>query len=366
MALFPTRRGLAGFHRPRMPPGRLEPPLGGAFRLPAGSVLPGLVPLGLALAGLVLLLAGCSANGTRPGEGSDALEPGTHTITLRHAGLQRRYHVHVPPAAASRRPLPVMLAFHGGGGNGDQFRRTSGLPELAEREGFLAVFPDGSGLAGLLTWNAGSCCSFAMNAGRDDVGFTAAVLDDLARRTPVDPDRVYATGHSNGAMMSYRLAAELGHRIAAIVPVGGAMMLDSFVPSRPVPVLHIHSTDDPRALYEGGEGPPFPGTSSTVVHRPVMEGLEAWVARNGCPAAAVEGRRLTGPTTGPNAGHTAVELRWEPCTSGAPVVHLRLTGVGHGWPGQTRSLLPEGLMGPHTTLVDAAVEAWHFASGFRR
>ncbi len=315
----------------------------------------------------VVPLPGCSTGVTGPGtEPGISLGPGTHTLTLLHDGIQRRYHVHIPPAATAGHALPVMLAFHGGGGSGDQFRRTSGLPELADSRGFVAVFPDGSGPLGLLTWNAGECCAFAMNAGRDDVGFTEALLDDLARRLPLDPDRTYATGHSNGAMMAYRLAAEVGERIAAIVPVGGAMMLDRFESVRPVPVLHIHSVDDPRALYAGGVGPPFPGTDHTVDHRPVMEGLEAWIARNGCPDTPVQSRSLSGPPAGPNAGQSAVELRWEPCDSGAPVVHLRLAGVGHGWPGQTHSLLREAVIGPHTTLVDAATEAWEFASQFRR
>ncbi len=308
-----------------------------------------------------LFLAGCSTDTPRSGDPT-TLAPGTHTFTLEHDGVERRYHVHIPPEAGSGTALPLMLAFHGGGGNGDQFRRTSGLAELADREGFLVVFPDGTGVAGLLTWNAGACCGSAATNNEDDVGFTLALLDHLAQRTGFEPDRVYATGHSNGAMMSYRLAAEIGDRIAAIVPVAGGMMLDLVDPVRPVPVYHIHSVDDPRALYEGGEGPPFPGTQRTVVHRPVVDALDAWISANGCPATPVQVRSLSG--LGRNAGHLAEELSWGPCTSGSPVVHLRLAGVGHGWPGQTRGLLLESVIGPRTTLVDAAEEVWRFASLF--
>jgi polyhydroxybutyrate depolymerase len=157
------------------------------------------------------------------------------------------------------------------------------------------------------------------------------------------------------------VAAELGDRIAAAVPVGGAMHLENFRPVRPVPLLHIHSVDDPRALYHGGEGPPFPGTNRTVVHLPVEEGLAAWRRVNGCsgPTATVETR--DGGARGPNAGQSAALLRWGSCTSGAPVEHWRLTGSGHGWPGQTRSVMRTAIVGPPTTLVNAAEEVWQFA-----
>ena len=68
-------------------------------------------------------------------------------------------------------------------------------------------------------------------------------------------------------MMAYRLAAEAAERIAAIAPVAGAMQLAAFAPARPVPVLHVHSVDDPRALYAGGLGPPFPFTRVRVEHQ---------------------------------------------------------------------------------------------------
>lgn len=94
-----------------------------------------------------------------------------------------------------------------------------------------------------------------------------ALLRELARGVPLDPTRVYATGHSNGAMMAYRLAVDAPERIAAIAPVAGMMVTDRFPPARPVPVLHIHSVADPRALYAGGLGPPFPFTNAHITHR---------------------------------------------------------------------------------------------------
>jgi polyhydroxybutyrate depolymerase len=197
-----------------------------------------------------------------------------------------------------------------------------------------------------------------MNQRIDDVGFSIAVIDDVARRMVLDQRRVYATGHSNGAMMAYRLGAERADRIAAIAPVAGAYNLATFAPSRPVSVLHIHSVDDPRALYKGGSGPPFPGTNVRASHRPVMEGLEKWRAHNGCSARSRETATRSGRQG--STTQTATLIVWDGCTGGATVAHWRLTGVGHGWPGTTQTPLREELIGSPTTIISAAEEAWKF------
>jgi len=317
------------------------------------------------LAVAVLLLPACAGRSGVVDAQVGTLAAGTHELTLRHGGRNRQYRVFVPQGRGI--PLrPVMLAFHGGGGNARQFQETAGLDAVAQREGFLVVYPDGIGVLSLHTWNAGGCCGRAMDRDIDDIGFVRGLLDELVRRAGADPRRIYATGHSNGAMMTYRVAAELGDRIAAAIPVGGAMHLERFTPVSPVPILHIHSVDDPRALYDGGEGPPFPGTDRTVVHKPVEAALAAWRQVNGCPQVPTTGRTLRGAATGANAGQTATELRWEPCASGSPVVHWKLTGSGHGWPGQTQRVIRESIIGPPTTLIDAAEEAWRFAAGFTK
>src|SRR5262249_51407591 len=129
------------------------------------------------------------------------------------------------------------------------------LDGVADREGFVTVYPDGTGPFGdrLHMWNSGACCGSAQWAAVDDVGFLLAVMDDVATRTPVDPTRVYVTGLSNGGMMAYRLAAEASDRIAAIAPVAGsrAAVLDDAV--RVMPVMHVHSVDDPVVPFAGGE-----------------------------------------------------------------------------------------------------------------
>ncbi|TVP49105.1 MAG: hypothetical protein EA350_02415, partial [Gemmatimonadales bacterium] len=321
----------------------------------------------LTILGLLLLvgsLGACTGKGFAPPDrGPGLLSPGAHELVLLHDGMERRYLVDVPDAARSGFPPPVVLAFHGGGGNPWQFRRTNGLLELGALEGFILVHPAGFSVAGQGSWNAGFCCGRAAALGVDDVGFVEALLDDLSARIALDPDRVYATGHSNGGMITYRLAEEIPHRLAAVAPVGGARLSEAGPAGPPVPLLHIHSRDDPRALHAGGLGPPFPGTSHRVRHPPVEAVLEWWKARNGCegPGRLLETR--IGDPGSPGEGHRAELLAWDACT---PLAHWRLEGPGHGWPGAPLAGLREAVIGPGTTVVDAAHEAWEFLRQHRR
>jgi polyhydroxybutyrate depolymerase len=316
----------------------------------------------LALAGLL---------GVAPAFGADPAPrfsaAGDHDLTLQVGSRTRTFLVHLPPRFAERGPLPVLVAFHGGGGSAQGFQKYAGLDAVADREGFVVIYPDGSGRLGrrLLTWNAGGCCGSAQRDRVDDVGFTIRVLGELARDLPLDRTRVYATGHSNGAMMAYRLAAEAAERIAAIAPVAGAMQLVVFAPARPMPVLHVHSVDDPRALYTGGLGPPFPFTRARVEHNAVEPTLARWAGFDGCAAepSVVEERRA--PDGGEGAGHAAVLLDFAPCASGADVRLWKLKGAGHGWPGAP-PVLGESVMGPETRVILAAEEVWRFLRGFSR
>lgn len=295
------------------------------------------------------------------------LAPGDHTFRIEHGGRTREYIVHMPATPDSMKLLPVLLAFHGGGGEAEQYKRSAGLDAVSNREKFIVVYPYGVGALPrrLLTWNAGECCGPAMNRNVDDVGFAIAVLDDVMRRTGIDSHRVYATGHSNGGMMSYRLAAERADRIVAIAPVSGAYNLGTFAPSRPVAVLDIHSVSDPRALYNGGMGPAFPGTTVHSSHRPVMEGLNRWARNNKCADSTVAETR-TGQAGSPNAGQTASLIVWKRCATGGDVAHWKLTGVGHGWPGDTLVANRERIIGKQTTLISAAEEVWKFVSKVKR
>ena len=137
------------------------------------------------------------------------------------------------------------------------------------------------------------------------------------------------------------------------------MILERFEATEPVPVLHVQSVDDPRALYAGGLGPPFPLTRSRVLHNPAERELHKWIALNGCPAepTVLDERRE------PETGHTATHLRFGPCSSGAEVELWKLTGAGHGWPGGA-STGNARLVGPDTSVISASEEVWRFVSRF--
>lgn len=295
-----------------------------------------------------------------------ALAPGDHEFSIRHDGLQRTYLVFVPPQAADVR-APVVLNFHGGGSNARVQQWYTRMDETAGREGFIAVYPNGTGgFAGrFLTWNAGKCCGPAAASNVDDVGFVAALLDDLATRTPVDRTRIYATGLSNGSMMAYRLAAEAPGRIAAVAGVAGAMTLPGFSPGRPVAVMHVHSVDDGRALYDGGLGPAFPLTDTRVFHSSVDAMLDKWRARNGCPSGARVDQTIRGTAGSADTAHTATRYTFAPCRAGTEVVLWKLTGAGHVWPGGQHDYL-RLLLGPGTAVIDANKEMWAFFARFRR
>ena len=191
------------------------------------------------------------------GHAASKLSAGNHTLSFMHDGRDRSYIVHLPPQVDSGQGLPVVLNFHGGGGRASGQQKYALMDNTADDHGFVVIYPNGIGRfkKRLLTWNTGKCCGYAMKENVDDVGFVIALLDDISQKTNIDRKRVYATGLSNGAMMSYRLAVEASAHIAAIAPVAGAMMVETFIPKHPVPVMHIHSIDDPRAIYGGGLGP---------------------------------------------------------------------------------------------------------------
>lgn len=291
------------------------------------------------------------------------LQPGDYEFSLTHDERIRTYLVHVP-AHQPEALLPVVVNFHGGGGAAAGQRDHSQMNRTADREGFIAVYPNGTGILSdrLLTWNAGTCCGYAMSHHIDDVGFTLALLDDLATKTPIDRRRVYATGHSNGAMMAYRMAADASDHIAAIAAVAGAMVVTDFHPSRPMPIMHIHSTDDPRALYYGGLGPPFPFTNNRVMHPNVETMLAQWRAFDKCPKDAQVAPTISGKPGSPDEGITATEYTWSPCVAATEVVFWKFTGSGHVWPGGEQRY-PK-LLGRGTDLIDANQVMWRFFSKF--
>jgi polyhydroxybutyrate depolymerase len=262
---------------------------------------------------LILLVFGCQRE-----HKDDALNIFRFDNTMTADGIERLYTVNLPPNyyQVSSTSFSLVLALHGGGGSSSQFESTNKLTEKANASGFIVVYPNGMGL--LQTWNAGACCGYAMNNSIDDVNFISKLIDKLVADYRINPKKVYATGHSNGGMMCYRLACELGDKIAAIAPNGCTMVATSCDPARPMPILHMHSKLDEHVPYLGGVGNGVTGIDCT----PIDEVLEFWSGENGC----VNEKQLVSS----NSSYSVFE--WTGCDESKISYYLTEDG-GHGWPG---------------------------------
>jgi polyhydroxybutyrate depolymerase len=274
------------------------------------------------------------------------LPPGDYTRSISIGDESRSYLVHLPPGYDPKVPTPIVLAFHSAAMNGSAMAKQTGLNETADRSGFVAVYPNGTGTMSMfLYWDAGG----VRGKVSDDVGFVARLLDDLGTVVHVDPKRVYATGMSNGGMLCYRLAAELSDRIAAIAPVAGTMALEECRPKRPVSVMHFHGTKDGIVLYNG----PDEHIPKNLKFLSVVDSMHAWIKVNGCPTVAVveilpdraaDGTRVRRETYGPGK-------------DGSEVVLYAIEGGGHTWPGREP---PVKLLGKSTHDVSANELIWEF------
>jgi polyhydroxybutyrate depolymerase len=274
--------------------------------------------------------------------------PGDHVRSLRIGDASRSYLVHIPPKYDAKKPTPVVLILHGAGANGAITVSFCGLNKKADEAGFIAVYPNGTGLAGLmLTWNAGG---FRGKEGKaDDVAYIAKVLDDLATVANVDPKRGYATGMSNGGMMCYRLASELSDRIAAIAPVAGTMAIDNYHPKRPVPVMHFHGTADKLVPFAGpgGRTPKYMGFKS------VEDTIKICVKAIGCP----EEPKVVKLFDKAGDGTSVTKKTYGPGNDGSEVVLFAIEGCGHTWPGQQP---PVEFLGKSTKNISANDLLWEF------
>lgn len=294
--------------------------------------------------GLVCLLPACAA----------APPPEPHTVarTIEAGGRTRTYRLHIPPALV--RPAPVLLAFHGGGGNSRFMEREGGFDALSDREGFLVAYPDG--VEG--NWNDGREVpgSKAHRERVDDVGFVRALIDQVSRAHPVDPRRVFATGISNGGFFSHYLAANLSDRIAAIAAVAGGIadpFPGTFHPAHPVSVLIVHGVEDPLVPYAGGEVRVLGSRRGRGL--PAEEAARQWAAADGCRATPSEERL---PDRDPSDGCRVVRRAWTGGRGGTAVVLLRIEGGGHTWPSGIQ-YLPPSLVGRVCRDVGAA-DLWEF------
>ena len=305
---------------------------------------------------LVAALAACGGSGGDGGGSTvppavtcaaGALPSGAADTTLTVAGWAGRDHDLLLPATYQcGQPIAVLIVFHGGGGNKNNMRSATCpggdaasaacLHSQALAAGMAVVFPNGTANAqGLRTWNAGGgqggyiCVSAgACAANINDVAYVRALLAGLGSRITVDAKRVFASGFSNGAALTQRLACEAADVFAAVAPVSGQnqFALAGCTPARPVAVLDIHGTLDSCWPYAGGPG----GCIETGLYVSVATTLEGWRSRNGCASPA---EQMTLPSfVGVNDGTSVVQYRWAGCAAGGPVEHLQVLGGGHSWP----------------------------------
>ncbi len=257
-------------------------------------------------------------------------------------GIDRQYDLLVPSSYTPGKPAPLAFNFHGFTADPETQDWLSGMSRLAEEAGFILATPKGSGNEGVLGWNAGECCGQAVSESVDDVAFTSDMIDRISAEYCVDPSRIYATGMSNGGFMSYRLACELSDRIAAIGPVAGVTVMDSCIPSRPVPIIAFNGTADLLVWYDGG------------VYESVPRTIARWSMRNGCS------REME---TVYKKGNVRCEAYRE-CKGSATVELCTIYGGGHAWPGgMDISLLASptfGLGGETTRNINASRAMWEF------
>jgi polyhydroxybutyrate depolymerase len=246
-----------------------------------------------------------------------ASEGGDKHDTLDIDGLTRNYLVHIPASYDSKAPVPLLLVLHGATQSADSAERMSGMSAKADKENFLAVYPSGTGR--LPTWNSGACCGTAMQRNIDDVSFFRALIRKLEHDYAIDSKRVFVTGISNGAMMSYRLACEMADQIAAIAPVEGAQDLACH-PANPVAVIVFHGTDDHLVPFDGGSTPFQLGSKRSDTS--VADTVAFWVKEDGCSST-------------PKHAETAVVHTdiYSGCKDSTAVALYAIQGGHHMWPG---------------------------------
>jgi polyhydroxybutyrate depolymerase len=276
----------------------------------------------------------------------------SQTITV--DGTKREFRLYRPAATrtADAASLALVVMLHGGFGSASQAESYYGWDAEADAHDFVAVYPDGLNRA----WNVGGgCCGKPAERGVDDVGFISAVVRAVLAELPVDPDRVYATGISNGGMMAYRLACDTS-LFAAIGP-DSATLLGPCPAPRPLSVIHIHGTADTRIRYNGGLG----NGQAKIDGPPVPTVIADWRTIDDCAAPTT----TTQPAT-PTAG--AVTTAIATCPSGRAIELITIDGAGHQWPGSPSRRLSQKLLDldPPSTALNATDVIWRFFAAHPR
>ena len=284
------------------------------------------------------------------------LTPGRHQLVINAAGHEWTASVQVPKSYDGTKRVPAVMILHGAGGNGRHYLDKAGWANKAGEVGFIAIAPDGlpvrpnspeSFNSNPCVWNSGQLLPRSPRARIDDLVFIRALIEEIERRANLDTNRLYLAGHSNGAGMAYRLAAEMPERFAAVAPVASQCWVLNPQPKKPLPTLFIIGTDDPLVPFNGGESTlPWGGKRYTP---PVEGSLEKWARAIHCstqPVAVTE-------------TNTVRVVEYRPETGGALFRACFIEGHGHQWPG-SRQVLPMRFSGADTSPLKATDVIWEF------
>jgi polyhydroxybutyrate depolymerase len=290
---------------------------------------------------VLALLGGAACAAAHQGGGSHKSQKvADSTEEMQFGGRTRTFIVHLPEGFTDQEPTPLMLSFHGRHGQGKDQAKLSGFDQVADRHGFIVVYPDGVGES----WNALAGSGEAQELEVDDVGFVGALIDYLMERYTIDPRRIYASGMSNGGAFVHRLGCEMSGRFAAIASVAGQMapeLAKQCKPTDPVAVIDFHGTKDRIAPYDGGETKGGGGLLSAQAT------VDVWRSINGCDNTA----KVTF-----SKGDTTCRTFYG---GRAPVTLCTVEGTGHTWPGGFQ-YLPRILVGQTSRDVDASEMIWDF------
>ena len=287
----------------------------------------------LALA-IALVLVGCSRDNVTP----ISLPTGSSEQSIVVDRVTRDFRVFVPEGLTGAAPLVVMM--HGGFGSSQQAEDSYGWDAKATAEHFIVVYPNGLDRA----WNVGAgCCGKSGTKDVDDVAFITAVVAAVEASVSIDPNRVFATGISNGGMMAYRLACDTS-LFAAIGPDSTTLLGECPDPD-PVSVIHIHGLADSSVPFDGSQG----DGKVKIDGAPVPDVIAIFTTADDCA-----------PATETTAGEVTTSV--STCADGRVVELITIAGAGHQWPGSVRKPVLENLLGTDTpsTALDATNTIWTF------
>lgn len=263
-----------------------------------------------------------------------------------------RWYTRYVPASYDGSPVPLVIDLHGYLSGSAGQAAMSALDAVADDAGFVLVTPQGT--SDLPFWNAVPHPELP-----DDIAFLETVIDDVSAALCVDPARVYVDGFSNGAFLSSLVACRMGDRVAAVAAVAGLVVPEGCAPSRAVPILAIHGTEDRHVSFTGPPNPALADLAWNDQSRLAFDGVAfADVTTSAARWAELDG---CGPEpTRTEAAEGVERVEYTGCAGGSTVQLYVVAGGGHAWPGSGFSAASASILGPTTEAIDANEVIWSF------